>query len=130
MATGGNSGIQASTMMVRAIAQGDIDPFMIRRRLFREMGTALILAVSCGTVLYGIALLWKKDPFISMVVGLAMFFGISSTTLFGFTMPLIFRRLGVDPAIASGPLITTLNDVLGLGIYLGLATVLLRLAVA
>ena len=130
MATGGNSGIQASTMMVRAIAQGDIDPFMIRRRLFREMGTALILAGSCGTVLYGVSLFWKKEPFISMVVGLAMFFGISSTTLFGFTMPLIFRRLGVDPAIASGPLITTLNDVLGLGIYLGLDTFLLRLAVA
>jgi magnesium transporter len=125
MATGGNSGIQASTMMVRAISKGDVDPFMIRRRLLREMGTAMILAIACGLVLYGIALWWKDDSFLAMVVGLAIFIAISSTTLFGFTTPLVFRKLGVDPAIASGPLITTLNDVLGLAIYLGLATFLL-----
>jgi len=71
----------------------------------------------------------KGNPMLGVVIGAAMVGAIITSTAMGALMPLVFRKLGFDPAVASGPFITTANDIMGLTIYLGLATLLLRFLV-
>jgi Mg/Co/Ni transporter MgtE len=73
------------------------------------------------------AVLWTGTAVLGLCVGLAMFSAVVFSAVMGLLVPLGFRSFGVDPAVASGPLITTLNDVLALAIYFGIARVLLHL---
>jgi len=122
MAMGGNSGLQATTVTVRGLATGHINPSRILEVVIREVSTALLLGVVCGLLLGLVVRFWQGHPMLGLVVGFSMFFGISTAATLGALVPIILKRLNVDPAVASGPFITTMNDVLGLLIYLGLAT--------
>ena len=126
MATGGNSGLQASTVTVRGLVTGHVSHGLVLRTVWREMGTAVVIGLTCGAVATGVAWMWFGEPLVGACVGIAMFLVISLAVFLGVLAPLVFNRLGVDPAIASGPFITTANDVLGLTIYLGLATVMVQ----
>lgn len=121
----GNSGTQALAVAVRGIATGDIEEESKVKLLFREAGTGLITGVVCGIVVVGLVYFWKGELLIGMLVGTAVMSSIFVATLAGSFIPLLIHRLKIDPAVASGPFITTLNDIISILIYLGLATTFL-----
>jgi magnesium transporter len=128
MAMGGNSGIQTSTVTVRSLATGLLHRAQVRRTLWRELRVALGMGLILGLVVFAVAWLWTGGggP-VAPCAGLAMLAAVVLSAVLGATIPLVCRALGIDPAVASGPLITTVNDVLSLAIYFGVATLLLRL---
>ena len=125
MAMGGNSGIQAATIVVRGIALGELSPDDTFKRLSREIKVSLFNGTICGILLFVIIAVFDKPPF-GFVLSVSMLAVIINASILGANIPLILRRVGVDPAIATGPLITTFNDIIGLAIYLGLVTAALE----
>lgn len=121
----GNSGTQALAVAVRGIATGDIEEQSKLRLLFREAGTGIISGVICGVVVIGLVYFWQGDLLIGLLVGVAIMSSIFVATIAGSFIPLLIHRMNIDPAVASGPFITTLNDLISILIYLGLATVFL-----
>ncbi len=127
MAMAGNIGIQTSSVVVRGLATGEVDFFHLGRHLMRELGTALLTGISIAVLSYFLSYALSGDPQVSLVLGLAMFMVIIFAALAGSGIPLLMHRLGIDPAVATGPFITTANDVVGLLIYFALAAALLGL---
>lgn len=123
--TSGNSGTQALAVVVRGIATGEIDEKSKLKMIFREMGTGLITGIVCGLIVVGVVFVWKQSLLIGLLVGTAICCSIFVATIAGSFIPLLIHKLGIDPAVASGPFITTLNDITSILIYLGLATLLL-----
>lgn len=124
--TSGNSGTQALAVAVRGIATGEVDGKNKIKLLFREMSTGLITGLVCGLIVVGIIFIWKQQLIIGLLVGAAICCSILVATIAGSFIPLLIHKMGVDPAVASGPFITTLNDVTSILIYLGLATTLIN----
>lgn len=121
--TSGNSGTQALAVAVRGLATKDASNDESKMRLLlRELSTGAIMGLLCALVVTGIVYFWKGELIIGMLVGVAMCCSIIVATLAGSLIPLMMDRIGVDPAVASGPFITTLNDITSILIYLGLAT--------
>jgi magnesium transporter len=125
-ATGGNSGLQSSTVTVRGLVTGRVSSGLMFRTVTREIGIAAVIGFACGLTAALVAWLWFGEELVGICVGTAMFLAISVAVVLGVLVPIVLDRMGVDPAIASGPFITTTNDVLGLFIYLGLATILIQ----
>lgn len=125
MAMGGNSGIQAATIVVRAMALGELNPKDTLQRLKKEIRVSLLTGSVCGLLLIGVVTFFGEPKF-GMVLGFVMLLVILNASFVGASVPLVLRRVGVDPAIATGPFITTFNDVFGLFIYLGLVTLALQ----
>ncbi|WP_038042308.1 magnesium transporter [Thermus tengchongensis] len=125
--TGGNTGNQSATLIIRALATRDLDLKDWRRVLLKEGAVGFLLGLTLALLLLGKVVLdgqWALVP----VVGLALFLIVLFANLVGALLPFALRRLGVDPALLSNPLIATLTDVTGLLIYLTLARLLLNLA--
>ena len=136
MAIGGNSGMQTSTVVVRGLATGDLVALDILQVLQREFKVSMIIAFVCAILsslvaLGGLNLFGDENfhhiPTVGLSVGLSMFCAISLSTLMGLLLPFLFRKIGVDPAISSGPLITTTNDILSSMIYFTLGLTLLSI---
>jgi len=125
MAMGGNIGIQSSTITVRGIATGRLDLSHRRKLLFREIQIGALMGVTCGAIVGLLAALRYTEYTLALVVGTAMFSAITVSATIGLFIPLAFRYLKIDPAVAAGPFITTVNDIVGLGIYFFLATLML-----
>lgn len=125
-AMSGNSGLQSSTITVRSIALGMLKGVGLGAVVLRQVPVALVIATVCGVVAAGAGALILGNPSYGIIVGTAMFCAICVGTLLGSLVPCVFSRVGVDPAIASGPFVTTLNDALSLLIYFGIAAGLLR----
>ncbi len=126
MAMGGNSAIQATAVTVRGIATGSVGTIGILRVVLRELRVASLLGVACGSITGLIAHLWLGNPYLGLVVGVSMFSSVAWASMMGVLLPLTFTRLNIDPAVASGPFITTTNDAVSLLIYFTLVSVLLR----
>ncbi len=127
MAMAGNIGIQTSSVVVRGLATGEIDFYHVGRHLLREMGTAVLVGMAIALAIAGVSLLFSGDPSISLVLGLTMLLVVLFAATTGTGMPLLLHRLGADPAVATGPFITTANDMVSMAIYGGLATWMLKL---
>ena len=127
MAIGGNTGTQAATIIVRGMATGDIRLVNIRKRLWLEMKVAFVNGIICGILLGLIVGFWLSDYGLGAIVALAGVLIILNAGFIGSAVPFVLRKLNIDPALATGPFITTLNDILGLLIYLGLITLFLRM---
>jgi len=123
MAMGGNAGIQSSTIMVRGMATGEIGLFDIRKRLFREIFVSILNGIICGVLLFVVVTFWLKQPRFGLLLSSVLVFVILNASFIGAFIPVILKKVNIDPAIATGPFITTSNDVIGLIIYLGLITV-------
>jgi magnesium transporter len=119
---GGNVGIQSSTMTVRGLATGNIDINNFKNVIFKELRQALIMGVICGLVVGVVAYLFDNNPILGLVLTIAMFTAILVAASIGVLVPLIFEKIKIDPAIASGPFITTANDITGVLIYFLMAT--------
>ncbi|WP_342525997.1 magnesium transporter [Chryseomicrobium sp. FSL W7-1435] len=121
----GNSGTQALAVAVRGIATGDIEEQSKLKLLYREAGTGLITGVISGVVVVFLVYFWKGQLVIGLLVGVAITSSILVATIAGSFIPLLIHRMKIDPAVASGPFITTINDIISILIYLGLATTFL-----
>jgi magnesium transporter len=126
IASGGNAGAQSATLMVRALATGDVRAGDWSKMLAREVVIALGLGVTMAFAVSWIGV-WRGGPEIATVVSLAMVVIVLIGALIGLSLPFIFTRIGRDPATASGPLVTSLTDVLGVLAYFGIASSLLSL---
>jgi len=122
MAMAGNTSLQSATVTVRRLALDTLPRGRFVRHVVREITVALLMGVVCGCVASLLALLFKHDPAIGLALGLAMAMGMSAASLLGAAMPLILDLSGVDPAVASGPLVSTINDSLALAVYFLVAT--------
>lgn len=126
MAMGGSTGTQAATIVVRGMATGDISLVNIGKRLWMEMRVALVNALVCGILLALIVGTWVSDYGLGAVVGLALVLIIVNAGVIGSAVPMALKKWNIDPALATGPFVTTSNDILSLLIYLGLVTIYLR----
>jgi magnesium transporter len=127
MGMGGNTGVQTSTVTVRSLATGHLKTGALWANLWRELRVAMSIGVILGLLIYGVARFWSGDAVLGECVGLAMFSSITLASLLGALIPVLFRSVGIDPAVASGPLITTLNDGLSLVVYFTIALALMHL---
>ena len=137
-ATGGNAGVQITTVIVRGFATGERASGKLMRVLSREGRIAVALAPICGLLAWGLVTLFfpmfsrilsdagqVHDPArVALAVGIAMTATILVAALLGIALPFSIRRLGADPALASGPLVTTMNDVVSVALYMTLAMAL------
>ena len=126
MAMGGNSGIQSSTIMVRGLATGEISLYHVGPRLMRELWVSILNGLICGFLILIIITFWLKNLNFGLVLAAAMIVVIISASVIGAVIPVVLKKLKIDPAIATGPFITTSNDVFGLLIYLALITTFLQ----
>jgi magnesium transporter len=127
MAMGGNTGIQTSTVTVRSLATGQLQSGAVLKTIGRELSIALVMGLVLGGVVFAVSQVWTGALVVGSCVGLAMLAAIVFSAGMGALVPLFFRSVGIDPAVASGPLITTLNDVLSLAIYFTIAASLLSI---
>lgn len=124
--TGGNSGSQAATMMVRALVTDDIDLSHWWRSLLKEVAVGIMLG--CGLAVLAAALgYYRGGVEIARIVGLSMVAIVMVANLVGVLLPFILTRLKIDPTVASSPLIATICDVMGLMVYFGIAGYFLQL---
>ncbi|MGI6101675.1 MAG: magnesium transporter, partial [Bacillota bacterium] len=126
MDSGGNAGYQSSTLVVRALAVGDFKLGQWAKAVGREIVVGLSLGVVMGLV-SGVLGFIKGGLAIGLIVGATMVSVILMANIIGISLPLILVRFGLDPAIASGPLITSIVDASGLLVYFLIASRVLEL---
>jgi magnesium transporter len=125
--TGGNTGAQTVSTLIRGLALGEIRLRDTWRVIVRELGSGQLLGLLLGTVAFGRALLWGSSMPLAAVVGLTIVAICTWANTIGSLIPLVAQKLGIDPAVVSAPLITTLVDATGLAIYLLIAKFMLGL---
>ncbi|MCK4401988.1 magnesium transporter, partial [bacterium] len=125
-AMGGNIGIQSSTIVVRGLATGIIDTKKIWRMLFREIRIGAIMGLACGAVVGAVGVLWQGQLVFGLILSISMFMAIIVAAAIGAIIPLVFNKFNIDPAIATGPFVTTANDITGMLIYFSLALGLIK----
>ncbi|WP_026672436.1 magnesium transporter [Alkalihalobacterium bogoriense] len=128
MDSAGNTGTQALAVVVRGLALGNVERGSVGKMLKREFGTGIMLGLICMlTLLIIVPFLYSEGGLLlAGIVGVSLFLTLSIATMVGATIPLLINKLKIDPAVASGPFITTINDILGLLIYFSIATALLE----
>ena len=122
---GGNAGTQTVVLVVRGLALGTITKGNTRRVLLKELAVGVVNSLLWALAVAVIAMVWYKSPALAAVIALAMVVNLVFAALSGVLIPLGLRRVGVDPAIASGVILTTVTDVVGFLAFLGLAAMVL-----
>jgi magnesium transporter len=124
MATGGNVGIQSSTIIVQALADSGLQD-NIAKRLLKSLAVGFVNGIAIGIFVFSINWLLLSNPLLlSLTVSIALFSVVIIASLMGTITPLILNRMNINPALASGPFITTANDLMGLGVYFSIAKAL------
>lgn len=123
--TGGNTGNQSATLMIRALATGDIRDRQWVKALLREIGIGMLLGITMGLASWVLGF-FKGDFRIALIVSLAMVCIVILSSVLGVVLPVILQRLRIDPAVASNPLIASVMDIMGLLIYFNIATAILN----
>lgn len=121
----GCSGNQAVAVSIRELALGLVRPREILRVLFKEASVGLMNGIVLGTLLASAAMLWKGNPYLGLIVGTALAANTMLAACLGGFMPLALRSLKVDPALAAGPMLTTVTDMFGFFLLLSLAQFML-----
>jgi magnesium transporter len=124
--TGGNVGAQVATMVVRSLAIRELSLRDYFKVLRKEMVTGLLLGVSFGLFMTGYVMFFRAEPRIAVALGITMVLISFTANLVGASLPFMFRRLGIDPALTSSPGITTVMDVVGLLIYFQVVLLILH----
>ena len=119
---GGNAGTQTMTVAVRALATRDLSSANAGRVIRRELLVGMLNGICFAIILGAVAAAWFQITDLGVVIGLAMICVLIAAALGGILIPLILARLGVDPAVSSGPFVTTVTDVIGFFAFLGIAT--------
>ncbi len=121
----GCSGNQAVAVSLRELTLGITKPIDVARVWFKEVGVGVVNGVALGLLLAFAAFMWKGNPFLGLVVGAALATNTVIAVSLGGTVPLLLKRLGVDPAVASGPILTTVTDMVGFFLVLSFAAALM-----
>lgn len=119
----GNTGTQSLAVVIRGLATKDLDRREILSLIRREFSVSLMIGIINGILIGIIAYFWMGNLYLGLVVGGSLLLTLIIGTLAGTLIPLILHALKVDPAVASGPLITTINDIFSLLVYFGTATI-------
>jgi magnesium transporter len=122
---GGNAGTQVLALMIRGLALGQVSASNVAVLLWKEVRVALMNGIALGLLLGAIVWLWFGDPALSAVIASALTINLLSAASAGVMVPLTLKRLGFDPALAGGVILTTVTDVMGFLAFLGLGTVFL-----
>ncbi|MFM9817609.1 UNVERIFIED_CONTAM: magnesium transporter [Spiribacter pallidus] len=122
---GGIAGTQTLTLVTRALALGQVASRNTRALLVKELGIGILNGLMWAAILAGIAVIWFGEPAIGAIIAAAMIINLFVAGLSGVGVPLMLKRLGVDPALAGGVVLTTVTDVVGFMAFLGLATIFL-----
>ncbi|GIV96781.1 MAG: magnesium transporter MgtE [Herpetosiphonaceae bacterium] len=122
---GGNAGIQTLTLIVRSIALGEVEPGEGLRALSREMTIGAFNGLVVGGAIALLGVVWQSNPMLGLIAGAAMLLNLIAAAVAGTVVPLTLKLFRVDPALASGVIVTTVTDVTGYTCLLGLATLLL-----
>ena len=125
LGTGGNTGTQSATLIIRALVTGDLTPKKWFNVVKKELLVGLFLGFSLGCILYMWSYAWKGERLVSVVIGLSAIGIIVWANLLGSLLPIILRKMHLDPAIVSSPLISTIMDTSGLFIYFSIAMAVL-----
>jgi magnesium transporter len=124
--TGGNVGTQSSALVVQGLANGSLNTSNILRQVFKESAVALMnaIALSLLVFVYNVFAFGLADP-VTYAVPITMFILVIVATLWGTLLPLLFEKINIDPAIATGPFVQIGNDLLGMNIYMVVITMLI-----
>ena len=122
---GGNAGTQVLALMVRGLALGQIGASNVPALVWKEVRVALINGLALGAVLGIVVLLWFRSPALAAVIAIALTCNLCFAALGGVFVPVTLKRMGFDPALAGGVILTTITDVMGFLTFLGLATLVL-----
>ncbi len=123
MGMAGNTGVQTATLVIRNMTDGPSLRSYLLKLVLREFRTAFFIGSTCGMLAGGMAWLgFGANPLIGLVIAFSLFLSILSSTFLGTSIPYVFQKLSIDPAVASGPFVTTINDSTALIIYLSIAS--------
>jgi len=125
--TGGNIGSQSATVVIRGLATGEIRPRRALSIIGREVSVGLLLGVTLGVAVLAWSFWLGRDSDVSLVVALTLFAVATVATAVGSALPFVFRLSRVDPALVSAPLVSTIMDISGVGVYFGVARLLLAM---
>jgi magnesium transporter len=125
-AISGNTGLQSAAIIVRGLSTGHVDPKRWRHAVFRQVKTTLLLGAATGVMLGAIGALWDGKLAFGLVIFVGMFTAVNIAGIVGTIVPLISKSLGFDPALTAGPFETAFQDVVGISIFLSIATLSLK----
>ena len=124
-AMGGNVGVQSSAIIVQGLASNNLGLEHWSKRFLKEFGVALTNGIICCILVFIACILLYDQPNIPLTVSVSLLTVMIFAALFGTFVPLILDKYNIDPALATGPFITTMNDVIGLFIYFSIAEIIL-----
>ena len=124
---GGIVGTQTLTLVVRSMALGEISPANAKQLFFKELGLGLVHGFILGLLAGIIVLIWHGNEYLALVVGVAMLANLCVAGVSGVVLPLSLKAAKLDPALSSAVVVTTITDVVGFLIYLGLASMAISL---
>lgn len=126
-ATGGNVGIQSSSIVVQSLANPNVFSDGLLRRLMKVLFVAVVNGVILALMVFGVVMLINRNEPLAATVSIALFSVVLLASFMGTITPLVLDKFGINPALASGPFITTANDLLGLAVYFSVAHLLYNL---
>ena len=126
-ASGGNVGIQSSAIVVQSLANPNVFADSMWRRLLKVFFVAMVNGAILSLMVFGAVILFMREEPLAATVAIALFSVVLLASFMGTITPLVLNRFGVNPALASGPFITTTNDLLGLAVYFSIAHLLYNL---
>lgn len=124
-AISGNTGLQSAAIIIRGLSTGHVQLSHWKHAVMRQLGTTLILGAACGITLGLVGALWYGKWTFGVLVAVGMFASVNIAGAVGTAIPLLSKKLGFDPALTAGPFETAFQDVVGISIFLGMATLLL-----
>lgn len=125
-AMAGNVGVQSSAIVVQGLANNTLRTDDLKNRLLKEVAVALLNGIVCSTIVFILNYMFYKDISLGITVSVALITVILQASIIGTVIPLGLNRIKIDPALATGPFITTMNDVVGLFIYFSISIMLYR----
>jgi magnesium transporter len=125
-AMSGNIGVQSTSIVIRGLATGRVDLLNLRKTILKEFVIGIIIGLICGLLGGLIGFFWHHSMALGIVVFLSLLIAISFGALMGVIVPLFFKKIRIDPAVASGAMIATANDLLAINIYFLLAAVFMK----
>ena len=126
-ATGGNVGIQSSSIVVQSLANPNVFAERLWKRMLKVLFVAVVNGVSLALMVFGAVMLVNRDQSLALTVSSALFSVVLLASFMGTITPIVLDKFGINPALASGPFITTTNDLLGLAVYFSVAHLLYHL---
>lgn len=123
-AMGGNAGIQSSAIVVQGLASGDLDFSSIGRKILKELKVGLLNGLVCAATIFLYNYFFSSSFALTITVSISLFSVIVFATVFGTFVPLMLNRMKIDPAIATGPFITTSNDIIGVFTYMVISNII------